>query len=196
MARSPTVHLSPPATSWPMVRRGHRIIGRAKEAASTAGTTATPVSSLPKRKRHPYVRAYSGFDHGAGAVRARAGGHSPISTGRANPCRPVAHRQSGFRCDTRNTVDLTRGRRATEMPIWQLERCMRCRPCSGRARHSDQAVGIWFGCDGPASRRRMMASPVIPKEQRGRHEIAPNESEYRVDCGVDGSGRGRRLVRG
>jgi hypothetical protein len=32
-------------------------------------------------------------------------------------------------CDTRNTVDLTRGRRATEMPIWQLERRMRCRPC-------------------------------------------------------------------
>jgi hypothetical protein len=50
------------------------------------------------------------------------------------------------------------------------------------------SVGIWFGCDGPASQRRTMASPGIPKEQRGRHEIATNESEYRVDRGVDGSG--------
>jgi hypothetical protein len=33
-------------------------------------------------------------------------------------------------CDTCNTVDLTRGRRATEMPIWQPERRTRCRPCS------------------------------------------------------------------
>jgi hypothetical protein len=33
-----------------------------------------------------------------------------------------------------------------------------------------------------------MASPGIPKEQRGRREIASNECEYRVDRGVDGSG--------
>jgi hypothetical protein len=58
----------------------------------------------------------------------------------------------------------------------------------GRARQSRSSVGIWFGCDGPASRPRTMASPGIPKEQRGRHEIASNACEYLADRGVDGSG--------
>src|SRR5947209_4844011 len=58
----------------------------------------------------------------------------------------------------------------------------------GRARLSRSSVGIWFGCNGPASRRRTVASPGIAKEQRGRHEIASNACEYRADRGVDGSG--------
>jgi hypothetical protein len=33
-------------------------------------------------------------------------------------------------CNTSNTVDLTTLRRPKEIPIWQLERRMRCRPCS------------------------------------------------------------------
>jgi hypothetical protein len=45
---------------------------------------------------------------------------------------------SGFRylevkcagCDTCNTVELTTLRRPKDTPIWQLERRMRCRPCS------------------------------------------------------------------
>jgi hypothetical protein len=67
------------------------------------------------------------------------------------PARPSPLRgealNAGFRylevtcagCDTCNTVDLTRGRRATEMPIWQLERRMRCRPCSEERGYPDQA---------------------------------------------------------
>jgi hypothetical protein len=33
-------------------------------------------------------------------------------------------------CDTYNTVDLTTLRRSKQVPIWQLERRMRCQPCS------------------------------------------------------------------
>jgi hypothetical protein len=33
-------------------------------------------------------------------------------------------------CDTCNTVELTTLRRSKETPIWQLERRMKCRPCS------------------------------------------------------------------
>ena len=33
-------------------------------------------------------------------------------------------------CDTNSTVDLTIVRRPKETPIWQLERSMRCRPCT------------------------------------------------------------------
>ena len=33
-------------------------------------------------------------------------------------------------CDTHSAVDLTIVRRPKETPIWQLERSMRCRPCT------------------------------------------------------------------
>lgn len=69
-------------------------------------------------------------------------------------------------CETHNTVDLTTIRRPAETPVWQLERRMRCTPCSEmrgypykrghlvalRARRittSDEG-GLWY----PASQRQ------------------------------------------
>jgi hypothetical protein len=83
------------------------------------------------------VAALRGMDH-AHASLWRAARPSPLRGEALN---------AGFRylevtcadCDTCNTVDLTRGRRATEMPIWQPERRMRCRPCSDERGNPDQA---------------------------------------------------------
>jgi hypothetical protein len=94
-------------------------------------------------------------------------------------------------CDTCNTVDLTIVRRATEMPIWQLERRMRCRPCS-----EERDIPIKRGHLVRLRRTNITTAEDgecwYPGEQRGRREIASNQCEYRVDRGVDGSGFLRR----
>ena len=88
-------------------------------------------------------------------------------------------------CDTCNTVDLTTLRRPKKTPIWQVERRMRCWPCS-EERGYPYKLGhlVWL--------RRTNITTVedgecwYPGEQCGRHQIASNESEYRVDRDVDG----------
>src|SRR5450755_621883 len=149
---------------------------------------AQPISAPRRRGLPPTWRPCEGMDQWTMRMEAYGGPARP------SPLLGEAL-NTGFRnlevtcagCDTCNMLDLTIVRRTTEMPIWQLKRRMRCRSGS-EERAFRSSVGIWFGCCGPASRRRTMASPGIPKEQRGRHEIASNECEDRVDRGVDGSG--------
>jgi hypothetical protein len=115
------------------------------------------------------------------------------------PARPSPLRgealNAGFRylevtcagCDTCNTVDLTIVRRPTEMPIWQLKRRMRCRPCS-----DERDIPIKRGHLVRLRRTNITTADDgacwYPGEQRGRHEIASNACEYQIDRGVDGSG--------